>query len=285
MTLQILPILLDSLNYVAVLLLVSIGLVLIFGLMQVINLAHGEFFLIGAYGLWAAQNAGIPFAGGVLVGAVLAGVVGLVAEITVISRMYQRPLDTILATWGISIAIKQAIVIFFGPQSQQIAAPLTSVVSVWGVTYSSYRMLVIAVAIVIAAAVFLLLYRTDVGLAARAAMVNRTMARSIGIDTRRLDRGAFALGTGLAGLAGAVMAPLMSVDPQMGFGFVLPAFLSLLVGGVGSPLGALWGTGLMGASQTAMASVWSPVVAQIAVFTLAIVVIRIFPNGITGGKR
>jgi branched-chain amino acid transport system permease protein/urea transport system permease protein len=285
MTNQLLPILLDSLNYVAVLLLVSIGLVLIFGLMQVINLAHGEFFLIGAYGLWAAQEAGLPFVAGVLIGALLAGLVGLLAEVVVISRMYQRPLDTILATWGLSIAIKQAIVIAFGPQAQQIASPLTSAVSIFGVSYSSYRLLVIGVAAAVAVLVFVLLYRTRLGLAARAAMVNRTMARSIGIDTRRLDRGAFAFGTALAGLAGAVMSPLMSVDPQMGLGFVLPAFLALLVGGVGSPFGAVWGTGLLGSSQTVMASLWSPVVAQIAVFTLAIVVIRIFPSGITGARR
>ncbi|VTU26686.1 LIV-I protein H [Variovorax sp. PBL-H6] len=285
MTAQLLPILLDSVNYMAVLLLVSIGLVLIFGLMQVINLAHGEFFLIGAYGLWWSQNAGLPFAAGVLVGAMLAGLVGLLAEVTVISRMYQRPLDTILATWGLSIAIKQAIVIAFGPQSQQIAAPLTSAVSVFGVSYSSYRLLVIAVAVVVALLVFTLLYRTRLGLAARAAMVNRAMARSIGIDARRIDRAAFSLGTALAGLAGAVMAPLMSVDPQMGFGFVLPAFLSILVGGVGSPLGALWGTGLLGGSQTVMASFWSPVIAQIAVFTIAIAIIRLYPSGITGLRR
>ena len=282
---QLLPVLLDSINYVAVLLLVSIGLVLIFGLMQVINLAHGEFFLIGAYGLWAAQGIGLPFAIGVLLGAMLAGLVGLVAEIVVISRMYQRPLDTILATWGLSIAIKQAIVIMFGPQAQQITAPLTSVVSIFGVSYSAYRLFVIVVAVVVAVAVFVLLYRTRVGLAARAAMVNREMARSVGIDTRRIDRAAFALGTALAGLSGAVMAPLMSVDPQMGFGFVLPAFLSILVGGVGSPLGALWGSGLLGSSQTAMSTLWSPVAAQIAVFTLAVVVIRLYPNGITGVRR
>ena len=116
-------------------------------------------------------------------------------------------------------------------------------------------------------------------------MVNRPIARAIGIDTRRVDRAAFAFGTGLAGLAGAVMAPLMSVDPQMGFGFILPAFLSILVGGVGSPAGALWGTGLMGSSQTLIASWWNPVIAQIAVFTLAIVVIRLYPNGITGVRR
>lgn len=282
---QLLPIVLDSFNYMAVLLLVSIGLVLIFGLMQVINLAHGEFFLIGAYGLWLAQAAGLPFALGVALGALAAGLVGLLAEVTVIRLMYQRPLDTILATWGLSIAIKQAITIIFGPQSQQIASPLDSAVSILGVSYSAYRLLVMAIAVAVALGVFVILYRTRFGLAARAAMVNRAMARSVGIDTRRVDRAAFAFGTALAGLAGAVMAPLMSVDPQMGFGFILPAFLSILVGGVGSPVGALWGTGLMGSSQTVMATLWNPVIAQIAVFTLAIVVIRLYPNGITGGRR
>lgn len=282
---QLLPVVLDSLNYIAVLLLVCIGLVLIFGLMQVINLAHGEFFLIGAYGLWYAQGLGLPFTVGVLLGTLAAGLVGLLAEVTVIRLMYQRPLDTILATWGLSIAIKQAITIAFGAQSQQIASPLDSAVSIFGVSYSSYRLLVMLVAVAVAVGVFLILYRTRFGLAARAAMVNRDMARSVGIDTRRVDRTAFALGTALAGLAGAVMAPLMSVDPQMGFGFILPAFLSILVGGVGSPVGALWGTGLMGSSQTAIATLWNPVIAQIAVFTLAIVVIRLYPNGITGGRR
>lgn len=285
MTGALLPILLDSVNYMAVLLLVSIGLVLIFGLMNVINLAHGEFFLIGAYGLWASQAAGLPFVIGVLVGALLAGLVGLVVEIVVISRMYERPLDTILATWGISIAIKQAITIAFGAQSKQIVAPLTQVVSVFGVEYSSYRLLVIAVSLAVALLVFLLLYRTRIGLAARAAMVNREIARAVGIDARRIDRAAFSLGTALAGLAGAVMAPLMSVDPQMGFGFVLPAFLSILVGGVATPAGAIWGTGLMGSSQTLVASIWNPVIAQIAVFTLAVVVIRLYPSGITGARR
>lgn len=281
----LLPVVLDAINYVAVLLLVSIGLVLVFGLMRVINLAHGEFFLIGAYGLWSAQQAGLPFAVGVALGALAAAAVGLLAELLIIQRMYQRPLDTILATWGLSVAIKQAIIVAFGPQSQQIVSPLGQVLSLGGAGYSAYRLFVTGFALLVGLAVFLLLYRTRFGLAARAAMTNRTMARVIGIDTRQVDRIAFALGTGLAGLAGAVMAPLMSVDPQMGFGFVLPAFLSVLVGGVGSPLGALWGAGLIGSSQTALATLGSPVLAQILVFSLAIIVIRLFPGGMTGARR
>lgn len=120
---------------------------------------------------------------------------------------------------------------------------------------------------------------------ARAVIANRPMASTLGIDTRRMDRVSFAMGAGLAGLAGAVMAPLMSVDPQMGVGFLVPAFLSILVGGTGSLLGALLGTSLIAGGSTIVSSFWSQIAAQIVVFSLAIVIIRLFPRGLTGGRR
>lgn len=116
-------------------------------------------------------------------------------------------------------------------------------------------------------------------------MANRRMAQCLGVNTRKLDRYTFSFGAGLAGFAGAVMAPLMSVDPQMGMGFVIPAFLSILVGGVGSPFGALWGSAVIGASNTTLAAILSPVLAYIIVFTLAIAVIRTCPAGLSGGFR
>ncbi len=142
-----------------------------------------------------------------------------------------------------------------------------------------------AVAIVVAAGTFFLFYRTRIGLAARGVIANRTMAASLGIDTRRMDRATFAFGAALAGFAGAVMAPLMSVDPQMGVGFLVPAFLSILVGGAGSLPGALLGTSVIAGSSTVVASFWTQVVAQIAVFSLAILIIRVFPQGLMGGRR
>jgi branched-chain amino acid transport system permease protein/urea transport system permease protein len=210
---------------------------------------------------------------------------GLLLEELVVRHVYHRFIDTILATWGLSLALKQAVIVVFGPTAQQVQNPLPSQVLILGAVYPSYRLFIMAVAIAVAAGTFLLFYRTRVGLAARGVIANRPMAASLGIDTRRMDRATFAFGAALAGLAGAVMAPLMSVDPQMGVGFLVPAFLSILVGGAGSLPGALLGTSVIAGSSTVVASIWTQVVAQIAVFSLAIVIIRIFPRGLAGGRR
>lgn len=280
-----LPLVLDALNYTSVLLLVSIGLVIVFGMMQVINLAHGEFFLVGGYAVLVLQGLGVPFWLTLPLAFVAGGLLGFVCDAAILRFIYHRPADTILATWGLSLAIRQAIVIIFGPNSQQVVAPLTKPVSVLGVSYSSYRLVIIAIAVAVAVLVFAVLYRTAFGLAARAAMANRPMAQCLGINTRRLDSITFSLGAALAGFSGAVMAPLMSVDPQMGMGFVLPAFLSILVGGVGSPAGAIWGSVVIGGSTTAAASIWTPVIAQIIVFSLSIAIIRFLPTGLSGLRR
>lgn len=276
---------LDALNYTSVLLLVSIGLVIVFGMMQVINLAHGEFFLIGAYSVLVLQWLGVPFWLTLPLTFVIGGLFGLLCDAAILRFIYDRPIDTILATWGLSLAIRQAIVVVFGPNSQQVVAPLIEPVHFLGITYSSYRLAIIAIAIAVAAVVFVVLYRTAFGLAARAAMANRPMAQCLGINTRRLDRVTFSLGSALAGFSGAVMAPLMSVDPQMGMGFVLPAFLSILVGGVGSPVGAIWGSVVIGGSTSFAASWWTPVIAQIIVFSLAVAMIRFLPAGLSGLRR
>ena len=277
-----LALLLDALNYTSVLLLVSIGLVIVFGMMQVINFAHGEFFLIGAYSLLVLQGLGTSFWLSLPLAFLIGGLFGLICDAVILRFIYDRPLDTILATWGLSLAFRQAIVILFGPNSQQVTAPFNGPVELFGVSYSSYRLVVMVIAIIISAVVFLILYRTSYGLAARAAMVNRSMAQCLGINTRRLDQLTFSLGTALAGFSGAVMAPLMSVDPQMGLGFVLPAFLAILVGGVSSPVGAIWGSAVIGGSTIAASSWWTPVIAQIVVFSLSVAVIRFLPAGLSG---
>jgi branched-chain amino acid transport system permease protein/urea transport system permease protein len=276
---------LDALSFMLALLLVALGLIIIFGLMNVINMAHGEFFLLGAYTVVLVQNAGGGFWLGLLAAPFVLAAVGLALEELVVRHVYHRFIDTILATWGLSLAIKQAVIVVFGPTAQQVQNPLPSQVLILGAVYPSYRLFIMAVAIAVAAGTFFLFYRTRLGLAARGVIANRAMAASLGIDTRRMDRATFAFGAALAGLAGAVMAPLMSVDPQMGVGFLVPAFLSILVGGAGSLPGALLGTSVIAGSSTVVASIWTQVVAQIAVFSLAIVIIRIFPRGLAGGRR
>jgi urea transport system permease protein len=276
---------LDALSFMLALLLVALGLIIIFGLMNVINMAHGEFFLLGAYTVVLVQDAGGGFWLGLLAAPLVLAALGLLLEELVVRHVYHRFIDTILATWGLSLALKQAVIVAFGPTAQQVQNPLPSQVLILGAVYPSYRLFIMVVAIAVAAATFFLFYRTNLGLAARGVIANRAMAASLGIDTRAMDRATFAFGAALAGLAGAVMAPLMSAEPQMGVGFLVPAFLSILVGGAGSLPGALLGTSLIAGSSTVAASIWTQVVAQIAVFSLAIVIIRIFPRGLAGGRR
>ena len=276
---------LDALSFMLALLLVALGLIIIFGLMNVINMAHGEFFLLGAYTVVLVQKLGGGFWPALLAAPLVLALISLVLEELVIRHVYHRFIDTILATWGLSLALKQAVIVLFGPTAQQVQNPFPSQVVILGAVYPAYRLFIMAVAIIVAAGTFFLFYRTRIGLAARGVIANRAMAASLGIDTRRMDRATFASGAALAGFAGAVMAPLMSVDPQMGVGFLVPAFLSILVGGAGSLPGALLGTSVIAGSSTVVASVWTQVVAQIAVFSLAILIIRVFPQGLMGGRR
>ncbi len=277
--------LLHSLNYILVLVLVAMGLVIIFGLMRVINMAHGEFFLLGAYTVVLTSQRGLGFWPGLVLAPVIVGLVGMVIEWAVIRHLYHRLLDSILATWGISIAIKQLIIIFFGPAGLMIKPPLPQSVHILGLVYPVYRLFIMGVSVAVIALTFYLFQRTDFGLGARAVIANRDMAAALGINTRRMNRVTFTFGSALAGLAGAVMAPLMSCDPQMGLGFFIPAFLSILVGGAGALSGVLVGGAVVGGGDSLISFLFSPVTAQIVVFSLAIVLIRIRPQGLVGGRR
>ena len=280
---DLLALLLDTTNLILVIMLVAMGLVIIFGLMNVINMAHGELFLLGAYSVVLVQGAGGSFWLGLIVAPLAVGLVGLLLEELVVRHVYHRFLDTILATWGLSIAIKQAVIVAFGPASHNVDSPIDVSIPLFGADYPLYRLFVMAASLAVLAFTFWLFFRTRFGLATRGVIANRSMASCLGIDTRRLDRLTFAYGAALAGLAGAIMAPLMSVDPQMGLGFLIPAFLAILVGGTGSLVGTLAGAGVIGATDSLAANIWSPVVAQITVFTMAVIAIRLFPRGIAGG--
>ncbi|MFN8831788.1 MAG: branched-chain amino acid ABC transporter permease [Labrys sp. (in: a-proteobacteria)] len=276
--------LLDSLNFVLILMLVALGLAVIFGLMNVINMAHGEFVMLGAYVVLVLHQAGLPVLIGIAAAPVIVGLFGLVVELLLIRRVYTRLLDTILATWGLSLLIRQGVTLAFGPGSHAVPKPIDGSVLLGGADYPVYRLAVMAATLVIVAATFWFFFRTRAGLAARAVIANRDMAACLGVDTRALDRLTFTLGTGLAGLAGAIMAPLISIDPQMGIGFLVPSFLAILVGGLGSVAAPFAGAGIVGGAQTLISTVWSPVAAEVLVLCLAILLIRLFPAGILASR-
>jgi branched-chain amino acid transport system permease protein/urea transport system permease protein len=184
-----------------------------------------------------------------------------------------------------SIAIKQFIIVVFGPAGLMIRPPLPQMVRFAGIEYPTYRFFIMGVALIIIGITFYVFFRTDFGLGARAVIDNRNMAAVLGINTRKMYRTTFTFGSALAGLAGAVMAPLMSCDPQMGLGFFIPAFLAILMGGTGTLTGVLVGGGVVGGADSLISFLYSPVMAQIVVFSVAIVVIRIRPQGLLGSKR
>ncbi|MEQ8966507.1 MAG: branched-chain amino acid ABC transporter permease [Azospirillaceae bacterium] len=275
---------LDVAGYVLILTLVALGLAIIFGLLRVISMAHGEFLMLGAYLVLVVEGAGGSFWLGLALAGPAVALVGLLVEAVVIRRVYRRLLDTILATWGVSLVIRQAVTLVFGPASHSIDLPVDAAVAFPGFEYPVYRLFIMALSLALVGATAWLFFATRFGLAARAVIADRDMAACLGYDTRAFDRATFAYGSALAGVAGAAMAPLISVDPQMGVGFLVPAFLSVLVGGLGSIAGPLAGAGTLGAIDGLVARALSPVWAQVAVLAIAVVLIRLFPKGLLGRR-
>jgi urea transport system permease protein len=277
--------LLDGSNAVLVLMLVSLGLAIIFGLMNVINMAHGEFLMLGAYGVLALTGLGVPFFVSLLLAPFLAAFVGLIAEELLVRRTYNRLLDTILATWGLALVLRQGLVLIYGPGAHAVTAPDVGSIAMFGTEYPVYRLIVMMLALLAIAGTFLLFFKSWFGLQARAVIANRAMASALGVNTRMMDRFTFAFGCWLAGLAGAVMAPLIAIDPQAGLGWLVPGFLSILVGGLGSISGPLAGAVGVGGLDSFTTALTSPVMAQLVVFALAILVIRFFPNGLLARRK
>jgi branched-chain amino acid transport system permease protein/urea transport system permease protein len=273
---------LNGIDLILILILVALGLVVIYGLMQVVNIAHGEFFLLGAYTVLMAQWGGLNFWLGLLLSCLVVGMIGFIVEFSCIRFLYGRPLDTILATWGLSIGIKQLIIIIFGPAGQMITHPLPAMVRFLGIEYPAYRLFTMVASISVIIFTLYLFLKTDYGLKARAVIANRNMASVLGINTRKVYRTTFIFGSALAGLAGGIMSPLMSVDPQMGIGYLIPAFLAIIIGGTGTLYGVLGGGTIIGGMDNIFSYLISPVGAQVVIFSLAIVLIRLKPQGIFG---
>lgn len=282
---EFIPIILDVSSYILILVLVALGLMIVFGMMGVINMAHGELFMIGAYVMVAAQSVGLPFLAGVILAPIVVGFLGLLIETALIRYIYLRPLDTILATWGLSIALKQLVVLTFGPESHSVPLPIDGSLELGIFSYPLYRLILMATSVLLIGGTFWLFTRTNFGLMARAVIARPDTAATLGIDTRRMYRWSFVIGTALAGLAGALVAPIISVDPQMGLGYLVPGFLSILVGGAGPLAGVLVGGAVVGGVNNLLAVWISPVAAMITVYIIAILIIRLKPEGLMGGRR
>lgn len=261
--------------------LAALGLAVVFGLMGVINMGHGAMLTLGAYFTWFATTAGVPFAPSVLLAAVGVGMIELGLEHFVIRHFYDRPFETLLLTWGFFLITTEIIKIVFGTDLRTVENPLPGAIVFGTVVLPAYKSMVALTSLLILVGLALLLFRTTLGIKIRALVQNAEAASLLGLNIGLTYKMVFVAGAFIAGLAGALISPMLSVDPYIGNIFLVRSFFVVIVGGIGQVLaGTLIGSFLIGGSETLFALFSGQVVAQTIVFALAIVVLRFRPAGI-----
>jgi branched-chain amino acid transport system permease protein len=267
---------------IASLVIISAGLAVIFGMMKVINLAHGEFLMLGGYATLGAMKLGINLWVAIFVAAPLVvGLIGVVLERLVIRHLYGRMVDTMLATWGLSLLLVGIVTSVFGNTTAGISTPLGNF-SIGSYSVSVYTLVIILAAVVLGVALRAVLTKTQLGLIARGTMQNPQMADALGISPGRVYSVTFAVGAALSGLAGGLLAPLTGVVPTMGAAFIAKAFITVIGGGPAILAGLVGASSFFGAINQIAAFLSTPVFGEVALLVAAIIMLRLLPQGITG---
>lgn len=275
--------LLTGLSIASILMLVALGLAIIYGVTGVINLAHGEFVMLGAYCAWLLQTqAGLGLIASLVPIFFLLFAFGWLVEVAVIRHLYERPLDTILATWGIGVMAQQTVRLLAGGELRYVEMPpaLSSSVTIFGATESAYRLFVLALAVMLFVLTWAIVQHTTFGLKLRAITQNRSIASSFGVNSGRIYRMTFAYGAGIAGLAGALVSPLKSVSPEMGTTYVVDAFMVVVLGGVQSLFGTMASSAVLGELGSFLAYFSNDTIAKALVLLMVVVLIRFRPQGL-----
>ena len=278
-----LSLLLQIIYGVANLALISLGLAIIFGMMRVINLAHGEFLMLGGYTVVVATNNGINIWFSILILAPLVvGLIGLIVERCLIQWLYGRMIDTLLATWGLSLLFIGIITSVFGASTSTVISPPLGTITIGDYTSSGYELFLIFVVIILLLFVFLTLKFTALGLVSRATMQNSDMASCLGISTSKIYMITFSLGAAVSGLAGGLLAPLTGVLPNIGAIYIGKAFITVISGGSAILAGTTSASILLGSVNGVMSYVTGPTFGEVALLFTAIILLRLMPTGITG---
>jgi branched-subunit amino acid ABC-type transport system permease component len=274
--------LLDSLTTAAMLFIVTAGLMMIFGVMKIVNFAHGSLLTLGGYAAFVVTQLKLsPWLSWPL--ALITGAaVGMAVEFLIVRPLYKRPLDAILATWGLGIVIGQLIVIAFGREVKFADMPLQGTWAIAGVDYSAYRLLLLPVALGLCALLMLLLNGTRFGVKTRAVIMNVDLASGLGIRSGRIRFITFSLGAGLGALAGTLITPLSSLDPGMGLPWLVSAFMLVMVSGH-SMLSLLLTCLVFGACQVLVSTYANPVLGGLTIAVLAALTLRVRPKGFSRG--
>jgi branched-chain amino acid transport system permease protein len=288
----------DILAFSSIMVLVVLGLAVIASMMGIFNLGHGEFVLLGAYTVFVARELGLPTWTGMVAAPFLVAAVGAAIEAVFIRRLYGAPIIAMLSTFAIGLTIREIVRVLISGQYYAIEEPVSGSVSIFGVDVSAWRAIIIVLTASLMIACFLFLTRTSFGLRIRGALENPMLARASGISTTRLYAFTFAFGAALAGLAGALMVPLFSLSADLGVHFLVQAFLSVMLGGVGTFQGPVIGSAVIGAMVpgfqwlreipllgTTIGGFVQPIVVEVMVFVVALVIVKFRPTGlITKGR-
>ena len=277
-----LELLLDVVTTAGILFAVSLGLLIVYGVLKIINFAHGGFLTVGGYASLIVTQLGWNPWLSAPVALVLGVALGMVVERAIVRPLYKRPLDAILATWGLSIVVVQLITIAFGRGVQFAQSPVHGAVPVLGTSYSLYRLLMVGIAVLLGAALALVLHGTRLGLSTRAVIMNEPLARALGINSEMVRFATFSAGAGLAALAGALITPLLSVDPLMGLPWLLNAFMLVMVSGA-SLLSLAAASLVLGGAQVVVSTYGNPVLGGLTIVVLAAILLRIRPAGFARG--
>ncbi|WP_436496180.1 urea ABC transporter permease subunit UrtB [Actinokineospora sp. HUAS TT18] len=270
----------------SVLLLAALGLALTFGQMGVINMAHGEFMMAGAYTVFVVQgviaDAGIALVVAIPLGFLVGGLMGVLLEATLIHRMYHRPLDTLLVTWGVALILQQVARDVFGAPNVDVKAPawLSGGVDLGITQVPAARLFILGLAVVAVSGLALVLTRTALGRRIRAVVQNRDLAETAGVSTRATDRLTFFIGSGLAGVAGVALTLLGSTGPTLGTNYIVDAFLVVVAGGIGQIKGTVIAAFGLGLLQATFEYSTTASLAKVAVFAVVVVFLQVRPQGI-----
>lgn len=264
----------------ATLALIVLGLAMVFGLLGVMNMAHGEFVMLGAYSAYVVQSLGLNFIWAIPISILVCVVVGWLMEWTIIRHLYNRPFDTLLATWGVAILIRKGIEAIFSRDYKSVDQVMPGTIDILGITYPSYRLILIAIIILLFVTLFAWYQKSKTGLRIRAMVQNPGLASAVGIDTARLSTVTFIIGVSFAGLAGVLLAPLVRVEPYIGLDYLLSSFFILIVGGLGTLEGLLIGSAVIGGSDALISTIFDKTAGYLSVLLLSILFLWLRPDGI-----
>ena len=271
---------LNALFGIASLAIIALGLAVVLGLLGVLNLAHGELVMIGAYCAYVVQSNGWPYLAAVPLAIAVCGVLGVVVERWLVRPLYQRPFDTLVVTWGLSLLLRKCAEAMFGLGYKSLTEPIGGTTEVLGATYPRFRLVLIGISIVVFGALVVWYRQSRTGTRIQAMVGNPDLARALGIPVTRYAAATFVVGTCLAGLAGVMIAPLVPVQPFMGLDHILMSFFVLVVGGLGSVGGLVTGSALIGGTNSIVSALSDSTGGYFCVLALAILFLWLRPRGI-----